>query len=106
MTVKDAVRERLERARDELQDLSHRIHANPELGYEEELASQWLSDYLDTNGFDVTKGACDIPTAFTARAGSGPLHIAICAEYDCLPGIGHACGQTSSRRSASAQASR
>ena len=92
MTVKDAARDRLERARDELQDLSHRIHANPELGYEEELASQWLSDYLDTNGFDVTKGAYDVPTAFTARAGSGPLRIAICAEYDCLPGIGHACG--------------
>src|SRR5207253_8422676 len=32
------------------------------------------------------------PTAFTARAGSGPLHVAICAEYDALPGIGHACG--------------
>jgi amidohydrolase len=33
-----------------------------------------------------------LPTAFAARAGSGPLHLAICAEYDCLPGIGHACG--------------
>jgi amidohydrolase len=37
-------------------------------------------------------GVCDLPTAFVARAGSGPLHIAICAEYDCLPAIGHACG--------------
>jgi metal-dependent amidase/aminoacylase/carboxypeptidase family protein len=34
----------------------------------------------------------DLPTAFRARAGVGPLHIGICAEYDCLPGIGHACG--------------
>src|SRR5437870_6458182 len=92
MTVKDAARERLEKSRDELIDLSHRIHANPELGYEEELASDWLSDYLDANGFAVTKGAYDIPTAFIARTGSGPLHLAICAEYDCLPGIGHACG--------------
>ncbi len=33
-----------------------------------------------------------MPTAFVARAGSGPLHLAICAEYDSLPGIGHACG--------------
>jgi amidohydrolase len=90
--VKAGVRERLEGARDELIDLSHRIHANPELGYEEEQASEWLSDYLDANGFDVTKGVCDIPTAFVARAGSGPLHIAICAEYDCLPAVGHACG--------------
>ena len=92
MVAKDGVRERLEKARDDLVELSHRIHANPELGYEEELASEWLADYLDANGFAVTKGACDLPTAFTARAGSGPLRIAICAEYDCLPGIGHACG--------------
>lgn len=40
----------------------------------------------------VERGICDLPTAFVARAGSGPLHVAICAEYDSLPGIGHACG--------------
>ena len=90
--MRTGVRERLEGARDELIDLSHRIHDNPELGYEEERASEWLSDYLDANGFSVTKGVCDIPTAFVARYGSGPLHIAICAEYDCLPAVGHACG--------------
>jgi amidohydrolase len=90
--AKAGVRERLEGARDELIDLSHRIHANPELGYEEEKAAAWLTDYLDDAGFAVTKGVCDIPTAFIARAGSGPLHIAICAEYDCLPAVGHACG--------------
>src|ERR1700721_970379 len=38
------------------------------------------------------RGVCDLPTAFRARAGSGPLHIGICAEYDSLPDIGHACG--------------
>src|SRR5213079_148725 len=43
-------------------------------------------------GFAVESGICDLPTAFVARTGSGPLHIAICAEYDCLPAIGHACG--------------
>jgi amidohydrolase len=90
--VKAGVGERLEEARDELIELSHRIHANPELGYEEEQASEWLSDYLDANGFAVTKGVCDIPTAYVARYGSGPLHIGICAEYDCLPAVGHACG--------------
>ncbi len=90
--MKAGVRERLEGARDELVGLSHRIHANPELGYEEEQACSWLAEYLDTAGFAVTKGVCDIPTAFVARYGSGPLHIGICAEYDCLPAIGHACG--------------
>jgi amidohydrolase len=89
---KEGAREKLESIRDDLIDLSHRIHADPELGYEEEKASRWLVDYLDEAGFSVDAGACDLPTAFIARFGSGPLHIAICAEYDCLPGIGHACG--------------
>lgn len=92
MTAKQAAREKLEGQRDSLVGLSHRIHAHPELGFEEEKASAWLSESLNAAGFDVRKGVCDIPTAFTARAGRGPLHIAICAEYDCLPGIGHACG--------------
>ena len=39
-----------------------------------------------------TPASCDLPTAFVATVGSGPLTIAICAEYDALPGIGHACG--------------
>lgn len=72
--------------------LSHHIHANPELGFEEEKACAWLSEELDGAGFDVQRGICGLPTAFVARAGSGPLHIAICAEYDSLPEIGHACG--------------
>jgi len=47
---------------------------------------------LDTGGMSVVTGISDLPTAFVATAGSGPLHIAICAEYDALPDIGHACG--------------
>ena len=90
--AKKAVRSALDDRRDDLIKLSHDIHANPELGYEETRAAAWLTSYLDANGFDVEEGSCDIPTAFVARAGSGPLNIAICAEYDCLPGIGHACG--------------
>src|SRR5882672_5603388 len=92
MDAKAGVRELLESARDDLVDISHRIHAEPELGYEEEKAAAWLTEYLDAAGFDVIKGAYDIPTAFTATIGSGPLHIGICAEYDCLPAVGHACG--------------
>src|ERR1044071_3170364 len=90
--AKAGAREALEAVSDDLVALSHRIHANPELGYEEERASAWLCDALDAAGFSVERGVCGLPTAFLARAGSGPLHIAICAEYDCLPGIGHACG--------------
>ena len=92
MDAKAAARERFDGAREELIGLSHRIHAHPEMGFEEEKASLWLSEALDAAGFAVETGICDLPTAFRARIGSGPLHIGICAEYDCLPGIGHACG--------------
>jgi amidohydrolase len=92
MDAKSAAREHFKSARDGLIDLSRRIHAHPELGFEEEKASSWLCESLADAGFAVEKGICDLPTAFRARAGSGPLHVGICAEYDCLPGIGHACG--------------
>lgn len=92
MDAKAAAQERFDSVRDDMLALSHRIHANPELGYEEEKAAAWLSESLDAAGFQVETGICDIPTAFVGRAGSGPLHIGICAEYDCLPEIGHACG--------------
>jgi amidohydrolase len=90
--AKVGARERIEAERDSLLALSHRIHAHPEVGFEEERAASWLADALDAGGFRVTTGVGNLPTAFLARAGSGPLHIAICAEYDSLPGIGHACG--------------
>src|SRR5215470_5232675 len=92
MDAKSGARERFESARDGLIELSHRIHAHPELGFEEEKASSWLCESLAEAGFSVQRGICELPTAFIARAGSGTLNIGICAEYDCLPGIGHACG--------------
>jgi len=92
MDLKTAARVRFDAVHPAIIALSHRIHAHPELGFEEEQASTWLSEMLTDAGFTVEKGICDLPTAFVARAGSGPLHLALCAEYDCLPGIGHACG--------------
>src|SRR6266571_155647 len=92
MDARAAVRERVAASRDRLIALSHRIHAHPELAFEEERAAAWCAEALDAAGFAVERGVGGLPTAFVARAGSGPLHLAICAEYDCLPGIGHACG--------------
>ncbi len=89
---KQAARERLGQARASLTALSHRIHAHPELGFEEEQACGWLAEMLDAAGFAVQTGICELPTAFVAKAGSGPLNIGIMAEYDSLPGVGHACG--------------
>jgi amidohydrolase len=90
--AKEAARERVTQARDELVALSHRIHANPELGFEEEQACAWLCELLEGAGLQVERGVGDLPTAFAARAGSGPLHVVVCAEYDALPAVGHACG--------------
>src|ERR1700745_705790 len=92
MDAKSGARDRIDRARDELIDLSRRIHAHPEVGFEVERASAWRGDVLAAKGCRVKSAICDLPTAFVARAGSGPLHISICAEYDSLPSIGHACG--------------
>jgi amidohydrolase len=92
MDAKAAVRERIDGQASELVELSHRIHANPELGFEEHKASAWVAEGLDAAGLRVEHGIAELPTALRATAGSGPLHIAICAEYDALPGVGHACG--------------
>ena len=92
METKTAVRARFEAIHAQMIALSHRIHAHPEIGFEEEQASTWLCEVLTDAGFRVDKGICDLPTAFSASAGHGPLHLVICAEYDSLPGVGHACG--------------
>ena len=75
-----------------LLELSHDIHADPELCFAEDHAARRAVDVLRRGGFDVTEGVADLPTAFSARAGSGPLVVALCAEYDALPEVGHACG--------------
>src|SRR5213082_2490166 len=92
MDTKAAARGTVEGARDALIALSHRIHAKPELCFEEVSAAEWTASELSAAGFTVAAGVGDLPTAFVATAGSGPLTIGICAEYDALPAIGHACG--------------
>jgi amidohydrolase len=76
-----------------LDGLALAIHDRPELGYEERFASAALADYIGGQGFPVARRAGGVETAFVAEAkhGGGPT-IAICSEYDALPGIGHGCG--------------
>ena len=83
----------IDRDADELIRISRNIHANPELGYQEFKSSALLKAALKKRGFAVEDAAADIETAFVARAGqnAGPT-IGILAEYDALPGLGHACG--------------
>jgi amidohydrolase len=82
----------VDRRADMLVDASHRIHTNPELGYEEEFAHELLTAIARDEGLEVETHAYGVPTAFAARAGSDGPVIALCCEYDALPGIGHACG--------------
>ncbi|MDQ6648589.1 MAG: M20 family metallopeptidase [Actinomycetota bacterium] len=91
-TVKEAARQAVTSAQDELVALSHRIHAHPELGFEEHRAAAWVGEALTAGGFSVEAGVADLPTALVATAGSGPLTVGVCAEYDALPTVGHACG--------------
>ncbi len=90
--AKSAARASVEARRTSLLELSHRLHADPELGWQEVRSSALVADALAAEGFEVTRGVAAMPTAFLARTGEGPLHLAILAEYDALPGIGHACG--------------
>ncbi len=92
MNPKAAAKKKLDALRPRLIDLSHRIHEHPEIGFEEEKAVAWIGEILSEAGFAVQAGICGLSTAFSAKKGSGPLHVCFCAEYDALPGIGHACG--------------
>lgn len=76
-----------------LRDVSAKIHAHPELRYEEHRAAAWLAEAVEAAGVAVEKNLGDLPTAFRARIGDGQgPKVAILAEYDALPEIGHACG--------------
>ena len=75
-------------------NISHKIHENPEIGNEEFLASEILTRELKDAGFEITRDIAGHETGFIARKSSknpGPT-IAFLAEYDALPGLGHACG--------------
>jgi metal-dependent amidase/aminoacylase/carboxypeptidase family protein len=91
-TMKQAAVSRIEADSTALVELSRRVHAHPELAFAEERASHWCAEMLSEAGFDVERGVAGLPTALRATAGSGSLRIALCAEYDAYPGIGHACG--------------
>jgi amidohydrolase len=79
----------------ELDALSRRIHGHPEVGFTEVRAAAWLAEYLEGRGYAVEREAGGVATAFRATLGpadtAGPT-VALLAEYDALPGIGHGCG--------------
>ncbi|REE71331.1 amidohydrolase [Rhodococcus wratislaviensis] len=90
--LKDTAAQVLRNHEDELLGLSHRIHGTPEIAFEEHQAAALVGDALRRAGFDTTVGVYGLDTAVEAIYGSGDLTVAICAEYDALPEVGHACG--------------
>jgi amidohydrolase len=90
--LKERAREVIDADLARLVALSNDIHDHPETSFEEDRASTLTAESLAQAGFAVSGGVADMPTAFSAESGSGPLVVAVCAEYDALPGVGHACG--------------
>jgi amidohydrolase len=88
ISVEDAVNRR----RGDLVELSHSIHAEPELAFDEHRSCAKTQALVAERGFQITAAPGGLDTAFRADYGSGPLVVGICAEYDALPDIGHACG--------------
>lgn len=82
----------LDRHRDSLVAFSRAIHADPELAYAEHRAAARVAELLTEHGFDTTVGVHGLETAVEATLGTGDVTVTLCAEYDALPGIGHACG--------------
>jgi amidohydrolase len=91
-TASTSVEDAVNRRRGDLVALSHAIHAEPELAFAEYRSCAKTQALVAEYGFEITTAPGGLDTAFRADYGSGPLVIGICAEYDALPGIGHACG--------------
>ena len=92
MSAAERARAAVEAARSELVGLSHFVHSHPELGYEEFESSAAVAALAESAGFTVERRAAGLETAWRATAGSGDLHLALLAEFDALPDVGHACG--------------
>ncbi|MFL2078691.1 M20 family metallopeptidase [Marinilactibacillus psychrotolerans] len=93
-TLEKTITDYIETNKKKFIDTSHIISANPEIGNEEFFAQKTLTALLEEAGFNVTRDIAGHQTGFTATKDSGKTgpHIVFLAEYDALPGIGHACG--------------
>ena len=92
--LKQRVVAEIDARRDELIRFADTIHANPEIAFKEFESAALLSRTLEENGFTVERGVADLETAFVAtlQGQEGSPTVAFLAEYDALPGLGHACG--------------
>ena len=108
MNSEESILSYLEKREEELKSIAKNIWDHPQIGLEETYASKLQADFLQKEGFSITKGAGNMPTAFIASWGKGKPIIGILGEFDALPGQsqkvstkkdpvepdgkGHACG--------------
>jgi amidohydrolase len=90
--VKSTIEAAIRAAGPGLIELSHDIHDHPETAFQEHHAAEVASAALREAGFAVATGVYGLDTAIEATFGSGDFVVAVCAEYDALPVIGHGCG--------------
>ena len=90
--AKERIAREVKQLHPRLVEISHEIHAHPELEFQEHHAAGLLSGELEKNGFRVERGVANLETAFVAARGLGRPAVAFLAEYDALAGLGHACG--------------
>ncbi|HWT32429.1 MAG TPA: M20/M25/M40 family metallo-hydrolase, partial [Microbacterium sp.] len=91
--LKTRVADGLADVADELVTLSNDLHADPELGWQEARSSARVAGVLERHGFAVEQPYLGLETAFRAVRGSGDgFTVGFLAEYDAIPGLGHACG--------------
>jgi amidohydrolase len=92
--LKESVKKTVDEERPLLVEIARYLYENPELGSEEYKAFEKLTKVLEEHGFKVEKSVYGMPTAFVASfkgKRKGP-RVAVLAEYDALPGVGHGCG--------------
>lgn len=91
--IRQTIIDRIDALSGDLLDVSHAIHARPELAFEERFACDLLCRTVERFGLTARPGVHSLETAFETsfNGGEGPT-VALLAEYDALPGIGHACG--------------
>ncbi len=93
--IKDKIVQIVDEKTEELWEAAVDLHSNPEIGHQEHHAAEVLSGMLESAGFDVTRKVAGMETSFVAEkqfGGGEGFTVAVLAEYDALPGMGHACG--------------
>lgn len=90
--LRDRCRDVVRRNEEALTGLSRSIHAEPETAFAEHRSAAKVAALLAEHGFAVQAPVAGLDTALVAERGSGDLVVGICAEYDALPQVGHACG--------------